>query len=229
MALELTGISSMATRRLLEASLRLWHERGGARTTIRSIGGVNAFKEVDAGNSPVDLVFLASGSLEQLEAHGRLVAGSIVDIVKSKVAVAVPKGHAHPPLANAEDVRTAVLAAEGVAYSTGPSGVAMLELFGRWGIRAQLKGRLIQAKPGVPVGSLVAGGKASLGFQQRSELIHVEGVEIAGLLPPDIEIITTFCGAVGANSARAKDAAGLLAFLGSEQIASVRRAEGFEA
>lgn len=228
MAQELKGLSSMATRRLLEASLQLWHERGGARTALRAIGGVNAFKEVDEGGSPVDLVFLAAGSLKKLEAHRRLVAGSIVDIVKSKVAVAVPQGQPHPRLANADDVRAAVLAAGSIAYSTGPSGVAMLEWFERWGIRAQLEDRLVQAKPGIPVGSLVAGGTASLGFQQRSELIHVEGVDVVGPLPSDMEILTTFSGAVGANSTRAEDAAHLLAFLGSEEIAAIRRAEGFE-
>src|SRR3989344_4836275 len=51
------------------------------------------------------------------------------------------------------------------------SGVALAKLFERWGIADQIAPRMVQAPPGVPVGSLVAKGEVALGFQQLSELL----------------------------------------------------------
>src|SRR5919206_277749 len=43
--------------------------------------------------------------------------------------------------------------------------------------------KVVQAPPGVPVGTLLARGEVELGFQQMSEFLEVQGIEVAGLLP----------------------------------------------
>ena len=40
-----------------------------------------------------------------------------------------------------------------IGYSTGPSGVALLELFEHWGIAEVIRPRVVQVSPGVPVGT----------------------------------------------------------------------------
>jgi molybdate transport system substrate-binding protein len=121
-----------------------------------------------------------------------------------------------------------VLAAPTVGYSTGPSGVALLQLFERWGIAQVLQGRLVQAQPGVPVGALVARGEVALGFQQRSELIHVEGITILGAMPEGAAIDTTFSGAVCTASIQAAAARELLAFMAGPDAAEAKRRHGME-
>ena len=64
-----------------------------------------------------------------------------------------------PSIATESDVKHAILAAHHVGYSTGPSGDHLLELFDRWGISAAVKAKLVQARPGIPVASLVASGE----------------------------------------------------------------------
>ena len=161
-------------------------------------------------------------------AAGKVLAGSKVDLVHSGVAVAVQAGAPRPDIGSADAVRRAILAARSISYSTGPSGVALAQLFVRWGIADQIQSRIVQAPPGVPVGTLVARGEVALGFQQLSELIHVEGITIVGPLPPAIQITTTFSAGVCSGSAQAVAVRELLAFMASDQAAEAKRRQGME-
>lgn len=228
MTASLQGISSMATRQVLADLSAAWQARGGVPVAIESVGGVDAAKRVQAGEEAFDLVFLASDAIDRLLAAGRVAAGSKVDLMLSSTAVAVRAGTAHPDIGSEEAVRAAVLAAQTVGYSTGPSGVALQKLFERWGIADDVKARTVQAPPGVPVGSLVAQGQVALGFQQLSELIHVEGIDIVGPLPPAIAIDTVFSAGVVAGSPNADVARQLLAFMASPEAADAKRRQGME-
>jgi molybdate transport system substrate-binding protein len=121
-----------------------------------------------------------------------------------------------------------VLAAPAVGYSTGPSGVALVKLFERWGIAQELQGRLVQAQPGIPVGALVARGEVALGFQQLSELIHLEGITVLGPMPAAIPINTTFSGALCRTSSQGEAVRAMLAFMASPDAEAAKRRNGME-
>ena len=222
------GISSMATRQVLADLTQAWKEQGGEPVDIESVGGVDAAQRVQAGEEAFDLVFLASNAIDKLEAAGRVLPGSKVDLMLSSTAVAVPAAAAQPDIRSEVAVRAAVLAAPSVGFSTGPSGVALQKLFERWGIDEEIKPRMVQARPGVPVGSMVASGEVALGFQQLSELIHVPGIQIVGALPAAIAIDTVFSAAVVSGAANAEAARRLLAFMASPQAAEAKRRQGME-
>lgn len=222
------GISSMATRQVLADLTQAWKEQGGEPVDIESVGGVDAAQRVQAGEEAFDLVFLASNAIDKLEAAGRVLPGSKVDLMLSSTAVAVPAAAAQPDIRSEAAVRAAVLAAPSVGFSTGPSGVALQKLFERWGIDEEIKPRMVQARPGVPVGSMVASGEVALGFQQLSELIHVPGIQIVGALPAAIAIDTVFSAAVVSGAANAEAARRLLAFMASPQAAEAKRRQGME-
>lgn len=219
------GISSMATRQVLAELVDGFAQQSGIHVAIESVGGVDAAKRVQAGEA-FDVVILASDAIARLLAAGQLLPGSQVDWVQSGVAVAVPAGAPLPDLRTEDAVRQAVLAAPSISLSTGPSGVALSQLFARWGIADQIAPRMVQAPPGVPVGALVARGEVALGFQQLSELLHVPGITIAGPLPAAIQITTTFSAGVGAQSPQAEAARALLAYLASPQAADAKRRQG---
>lgn len=228
MSTALKGISSMATRQVLNELAQAWEAQGGQSVEIESIGGVDAAQRVQAGDEPFDLVFLASNAIDKLQAAGRVLEGSKVNLMLSSTAVAVPAGAALPDIASEEAVRAAVLAAPSVGFSTGPSGVALQKLFERWGIAEAIKPRMVQARPGVPVGSMVASGEVALGFQQLSELIHVQGIQIVGALPAAIAIDTVFSAAVVKGAANADEARRLLAFMAAPEAAEAKRCQGME-
>jgi molybdate transport system substrate-binding protein len=218
----------MATRRVLAEMIERYTPQGGGRVVVESVGGVTAAARVKAGEA-FDVVVLASDVIDELTAAGLIVPGTRVDIVTSAIVVAVRSGTPHPDISSADAVKRAVQAAGSVAYSTGPSGNHLAKLFKDWGVAEAIKDRVTVAPPGVPVGSLVARGDIELGFQQLSEFIGVEGVDVVGTLPPDIQHITTFCGGIAQASTQRDAAEALLRFLADPGLADIKRACGMDA
>ncbi|OSZ67782.1 substrate-binding domain-containing protein [Hydrogenophaga sp. IBVHS2] len=218
------GISSMATRALLAELTGAFTAATGQPVQIESVGGVDAARRVAAGEA-FDLVVLASDAIDRLITAGHLAPGR-VDLVRSAVAVAVPQGQPVPDLGNEAALRCAVMKAPTIGYSTGPSGVALQALFARWGLSDELARRTVQAPPGVPVASLVAQGQVALGFQQLSEMQDVPGITLAGTLPADVAIVTTFSAGVPAGGLPQVQA--LLDHLNSTAAAEVKRRHGMD-
>lgn len=224
---QLTGISSMATRALLADLAEAYRERSGVGVRFESVGGVDAAKRVAAGEA-FDVVVLAADAIDKLQAGGHVVAGSRTDLVQSAVAIAVRAGAPHPDIGSADALRRALLAAKRIGYSTGPSGTALLALFERWGLAEALRERVVQAPPGVPVGTLVARGEVDLGFQQLSELMHLPGIDVVGPMPAETPIVTVFSGGLCAAGTQREAAAALLRFLDSTDTIDVKRKHGMQ-
>jgi len=228
MASRITVISSMATRQLLADLVALFERQAASsKVSVESVGGVDAAKRVRAGEA-FDAVVLAADTIGQLSAEGHVVAGSRVDLVRSGVSVAVRAGAARPDIGSEEALRRAVLAARSLSYSTGPSGVHLARLFERWGIADEIRARIVQAPPGVPVGSLVSDGKVELGFQQLSEMMNLPGIDVLGPLPPSIQIITTFSAGISAHSKQPDAVRAMLDFMASPACAPAKRDNGME-
>lgn len=220
-------ISSMATRQLLADLVARFERASAHRVRLEAVGGVDAARRVQAGEA-FDGVVLAAAAIDGLIASGHVLAGSRVDLVNSGVSVAVRSGAARPDIGSESALRQAVLAARSVGYSTGPSGVQLVKLFERWGVAEQIRDRLVQAPPGVPVGQLVAQGQVELGFQQLSELMSLAGIDVIGPLPPAIQITTTFSAGVAVASKQPDAVRALLAFMAAPAVDAVKRDNGMQ-
>jgi molybdate transport system substrate-binding protein len=217
----------MATRRLLADLIAQFESGSRHRVALESVGGVDAARRVRAGE-PLDVVVLARDVIDDLIASSWIAAGSRIDVAVSAIGVAVRAGAARPDISSAEGVKAAVLAAGKVGYSTGPSGQYLARLFAGWDADGRLKDRITVAPPGVPVGSLVARGDIDMAFQQMSEL-GGDGIDVVGVLPPDIQMMTTFSGGVASSSTQPDAARALLSFMGSPAVTAIKQAHGMDA
>ena len=211
----------MGTREVLAELASMYQRISSKLVTSEAAGGVDVAKRVQAGEA-MDVVVLAGDAIDKLIAEGKVLPGSRVDIVKSGVAVAVRAGAPRPVIDGEEAVKRAVLAAKTLSYSTGPSGVYLEKTFERWGILNDIRSRIVVPPPGIPVASLVADGRAELGFQQLSELMNRPGVEVIGPLPPAIQSLTVFSGGIAAACSQPEAARALLAYLASPAAADVK-------
>jgi len=177
------------------------------------------------GGETVDLVILSAAALEGLRKAG--IVSERTDLARSGIGVAVKAGAPKPDISSGAALKRAVLAAKGIAYSTGPSGLYLVKLFERMGIAEQIKSKVKQVQ-GVPAGSVVARGEAELAFQQVSELLPVPGIELVGPLPPDVQEITIFSAGLHARAPHPDAARALVKHLTAPAAASVIRKKGME-
>ena len=223
----ITGISSMAMRNVLAELGDAYEQQTGQPVSVVSVGGVDAARRVDDGEA-FDFVVLAADVIEQLAAGGHVDARSRTDLARSAVAIAVAAGATRPDVSTESAIRDAVLRARSIGYSTGPSGAHLVRLFERWGIVDAIAPRIVQAPPGLPVGTLMARGDVELGFQQLSELMHLPGIDVIGLLPAEIQVETVFSAAVCTASHCPAAAKAWLSFLASPEADAAKRRHGME-
>lgn len=177
---------------------------------------------------PLDVVILADTALDALIKTGKVVAGSRVDLVRSRIGMAVRTGAPKPDISTVAALTRALLQAKSVAFSDSASGVYIsTELLQRLGIAERVlpKSKRIQSEP---VGAVVARGEAEIGFQQISELLPEKGIDLVGPLPADVQKITVFSAGIVAG-AKAPDAArALIAYLASPAAAAAIAKAGLE-
>ena len=65
-------------------------------------------------------------------------------------------------------------------------------------------------------------------MQQKPELLQVRGIEILGLLPGDLHMVTVFVACVEASSAEPATGQALIEFLRSPASAAIFRAKGLD-
>jgi molybdate transport system substrate-binding protein len=182
---------------------------------------------LDRGEA-VDVVILAREGLDPLVAKGQVMSGSDVNLVRSKIAMAVREGAPVPDITTVEAFKSALLNAKSVAYSDSASGVYLsTELFKRLGIDKEIAGKS-RTVPGTPVGEIIARGEAEIGFQQYSELLPVKGIRIAGPIPDETQKVTVFSAGVTTNAKAPAGARALIKFLASPAAYPAIEASGLE-
>ena len=222
-----SGIGSMATRHVLTDLAAIYGQRAGQHVSIESVGGVDAERRVRDGEA-FDFVVLAARTMEDLTDAGLIDRATSVEIARSSMAIARPKGSPRVDLTTERGVRDALGRARSIAYSTGPSGRHVLQLLQRWGLADRGTPHLVEAPPGVSVGSLVARGDAEIGFQQLPELIHVPGIDVVAALPEEVQLVTVFTGGVCASSRHHQATRAWLSFCASAEANATKPHHGMQ-
>jgi molybdate transport system substrate-binding protein len=180
------------------------------------------------GGEAADLVILTREGLDELATERRLIADSRTDLARSYVGVAVKAGAPHPDIATPAALRATLLAARSVAYSRiGASGIYFAQLIEKLGIASEVNAKATVVASGFTAAWLVS-GEADLAIQQISELKQVADIEVVGPIPLALQTPGLFSAGIMAASKRPVEAARLLRFLASPEVAPVLRETGLE-
>jgi molybdate transport system substrate-binding protein len=219
-------MSSAATKAAYLELVPQFELASGHKVFTEWVPSVQMMTRLDA-KEPVDLVIMAARSIEELITAGKVRPGSRMDLARSGVGVAIRAGAPRTDIATADAFKRMLLAAKGIAYSTGPSGLYLIGLFERLGVADDIRTKCRQVQ-GEPVGAVVARGEAEIGFQQVSELLPVEGIDYLGPLPAEIQQITSFAAGLPVRAREIDAANALIRFLCSPAAAAAFRKSGME-
>ncbi len=224
-AAEIKMIASNAVREPYRELVPVFEKATGHKVTIDWGGTVDIVKRV-GGGEVADIVIIPAARIDDFV--GQRVLVSRTDLARSGVGVAVRAGAPRPDISSAAALRSALLAAKSVVLSSGPSSVYLPTMFQKMGIADQLKPKIIQIGPGLPVGETVARGEGEIGFTQMSELMSVKGIEYLGPLPAEVQFITVFSAGLHAAAPAPEAARALLKFLTAPEAAPVLKNHGME-
>jgi molybdate transport system substrate-binding protein len=118
------------------------------------------------------------------------------------------------------------VAAPTVAYANGgATGTHVRDILARLGVAEAMKQKL---RPYPSGGAAVARGEVDLVIIGVSPILDVPGVELVGLLPPELQSYVAFTASIGAMASQVDGARTLLTALTSPAAVELFKAHGFE-
>ena len=225
--------STTAMKMVFEELAPRFQRETGRRLAV-TLGPSLVLEKRLAEGEAADVAIVTAPGARDLAARGTLVAASLTDVARSSIGIAVPKGAPKPDLSSAESFKRAMLAAKSVALSKpvggGASGAHMAKVFERLGIAEAMHAKAKYGTGGAAglAGLVVQRGEADIGIQQLAELIAVDGIEVIGPLPAELQMVTLFTAGIPARASRPEAARSLIGFLTAPAAKSVIKAKGLE-
>ena len=221
-AAEITFFCTNALKSVMEELAPQFEKASGHKLTIVYGSSAPLKARIEKGDA-FDLASISGSALDDLIKQGKLATRT--EIASSGMGVAIRKGAPKPDLSSAEAFKRTVLNVKSIAFSQdGVSAVYLKGVFERMGIAEEVKAKTNHGRGA----EMVAQGKAELGITQISEILPVEGVEVAGPLPPGVQQITAFPAAISTSAKQPDAARALLKFLGSPEAAKVMKSKGLD-
>lgn len=162
-----------------------------------------------------DVVMATPEGVDELVAAGKVVPDSGCELLSMVMGVAVRSGAPKPEISTIESFKRAIVKTASLVHanpiSGSPSAAHFLRVVERLGIAEEVKQKTTLFS-GL-VAQLVADGKVEMAVQQLSELLLVDGVDVVGPFPPELQNTVPLMAAVHCDSlipAVAKNLIGLL-------------------
>ena len=208
-------------------------ERDSGYTVRVSYGPSGGIARRFIGGEPADVIVIDSGALDDLIRQGNVLPGPTA-IARTGIGICVRKGAPRPDVSTPEALKRALLAAKSIAH-TAPAGggitaAHIMRLFERLGIAAEVtpKVKLAAGGPDGRVSVLVSSGEAEIGLQQVSELMSNPDVDVIGMLPAELQQITTYSAGVTTSAKQADAARALIQALAAPSAKRIFEAKGLE-
>jgi len=179
-----------------------------------------------ANGTKADVVILSREGLRTLIEDGRIRAGSDAGLATAPLAAAVRSGAPKPDIGTDAALKKALIDAGQVVVPSSTSGQYVRDkIFPKLTLPDTVK-LTLEARGTEAVEALRA-GKANLSIGPTSELVQETGIEMVGLLPPNLQLVQTFTAAIVSDSKAPEAARRLIDFLSLDSdhlLAAIKRA-----
>jgi molybdate transport system substrate-binding protein len=182
-------------------------------------------KEIETG-AAFDMALLPRSEIDELTAAGKIADGATADVARSTVGLCVRAGAPNPDIGSVPAFKAALLAARSISYSDGPSGAYVGDLLGKLGLAEAMKPKTRLTSR--PVAELVATGEAELGLQQIVAILPVQGADLVGPLPAELQNVIIYAAGLSARAAEPQATRAFIAFTKTPQAGRIMRIKGLE-
>jgi molybdate transport system substrate-binding protein len=220
---EIKVLTARAIATVLEKVGPDFQRATGHNLNVISGFGPDFLRRINAGES-FDVVVSAPALVDGLIRNGKLVDTSRTNLVRAGTGVAVQAGAPKPDVSSVETFKRALIEAKSIGYLK-IAGVP--QLVERLGIAEAIKSKVTIPDTDI-VSELVAKGDLQLGVVVVTQILTTPGVELAGNLPPEIQIFIPFVAGISASSAVPVAARDLLEYLKSPTAVQVIKAQGMD-
>ncbi len=184
------------------------------------------------GGTPADLAFVTASVIDAIEKSNRLAAGTLVEVARSPVGVAIRQGAPKPDLSSTDALKRLILSARSIALTDpnggGNTGRFFTALADKLGVGEELRAKTRLYRHGGHVSEGVAAGEADFGITVISEIVPIAGAAVGGPLPKEVENVSITYAAIVEGTHHRAEAQALIAFLTSPAAAGVIRDCGME-
>jgi molybdate transport system substrate-binding protein len=185
-----------------------------------------------ADGEAADLFVGAREGVDSLIKSGKIRPDSQLILAQSGIGLAVRKGTPKPDISTPEALKRTLLTTRSIGFGNptagGAAGVIFAKVIERLGIVDEMKSKTRHPVPGSLVGSMLVSGEVELAVQQIPELIAVDGVELVGPLPGELQTVTVFAGGIPTGAVEPSAARAFLTFLRSPEAAAVMKSKGLD-
>lgn len=179
-----------------------------------------------ANGTRADVVILSREGLRTLTGDGRIRAGSEAGLATAPLAAAVRTGSPRPDIGDDFALRQALIDAGDVVAPSSTSGQYVRDkVFPKLNLPDTV--RLTLEARGTEAAEALRAGRANFSIGPTSELVQETGIELVGLLPPNLQLVQTFTAAIVSDAKAPEAAKRLIDFLSSDSDilrAAIKRA-----
>jgi molybdate transport system substrate-binding protein len=223
---ELHVFAGGALKNVVSATAAVFEQQSGHKIAAK-FGEPGALKREIESGAAFDVVVLDRAVVDGLIAGERVAADSRREIARVGMAVAVRQGHAKPNVGTVADFKKAVLEAKSISYAPeGATGAHLQNVFQALGISEEMKAKAQLHPIATRVAQAVADGEADLGFSVGTNFAANPKLEIAGLLPADLQYWVVFTTGIASKSQSPAAAKAFAEKLSSPEAAALLEAQG---
>jgi molybdate transport system substrate-binding protein len=197
-----------------------------------TFGAVGGMRDKLVGGASADLVILTAALIAELTKAGHVVAGSAADLGAVATGVAVRSGDPAPAIGDADALRAALRAADGI-YIPDPrlatAGIHFAKVLERLGIAEEVAPRLRTFPNGQTAMAALAAQQDGrpIGCTQITEILNTKGVTLVGDLPAEFALATVYTVGICARAQSPELARRFAALLTGAGSRDLRRTLGF--
>jgi molybdate transport system substrate-binding protein len=181
-----------------------------------------------------EVAIMQRPAILRLAQDGKVLGDTIVDLGRSSVGVGVRAGAPRPDLGSVEAFKRSLLAAKSIGYTDpskgGGSGAYFGALVERLGLAKQLQPKTRYPGPGHSAADLIAEGDIDFGIAQPMEILAKPGLELAGVLPAELQDPELFVFSAGVlqNAREPAAAKSLIEFLSGPRARAAIKQKGMD-